>query len=172
MLTVRGQRHLFSIHERVFLWKCQSFWDRKCLDLRGTRTPNLRNHAECFNYLSYQGQTFIVPCFLIIYLNSHRGKNITCFRHSIHRHGCCDVTNMLYILSTKCWLLRAQTYVGCTLNSVTNQVMYNIYSHEGSLFANVGIMYLPLNILSSGPATFTKWVQFVTHYRYRNLKTD
>ena len=56
-----------SIHfrhtTRVFLWKCQSFWDRKCLDLRGTRTPNLRIHDECSNLLSYQGQTFAVPCF-------------------------------------------------------------------------------------------------------------
>ena len=26
MLTVRGQQHSFSTHERVFLWKCQSFW--------------------------------------------------------------------------------------------------------------------------------------------------
>ena len=43
--------------------KCQSFWDRKCLGLRGTRTPNLRIHAECSNLLSYQGQTFAVPCF-------------------------------------------------------------------------------------------------------------
>ena len=38
-------------------------WDRKCLDLRGTRTPNLWIHAECSNHLSYQGQTFAVPCF-------------------------------------------------------------------------------------------------------------
>ena len=38
MLTVRGQQHSFSTHERMFLWKCQSFWDRKCLDLRGTRS--------------------------------------------------------------------------------------------------------------------------------------
>ena len=63
MLTVRGQQHSFLTHKRVFLWKCQYFWDRKCLDLRGTRTPNLRIHAECFNLLSYQGQTFAVPCF-------------------------------------------------------------------------------------------------------------
>ena len=42
MLTVRGQQHSFLTHERVFLWKCQSFWDRKCLDLRGTRTPMSR----------------------------------------------------------------------------------------------------------------------------------
>ena len=63
MLTVRGQQHSFSTHERVFLRKCQSFWDRKCLDLRGTGTPNLRIHAECSNHLSYQGQTFAVPCF-------------------------------------------------------------------------------------------------------------
>ena len=33
MLTVRGQHHSFSTHERIFLWKCQSFRDRKCLDL-------------------------------------------------------------------------------------------------------------------------------------------
>ena len=51
-------------HERVFLGKCQSFWDRKCLDLRGTRTPNLRIHAECSNLLSYQGQTFYSPMLL------------------------------------------------------------------------------------------------------------
>ena len=61
--TVCGQQHLFSTHERMFLWKCQSFWGRKCLELRGTRTPNLRIHAECSNHLSYQGQTFAVPCF-------------------------------------------------------------------------------------------------------------
>ena len=39
MLIVRRQQHSFSTHGRVFLWKWQSFWDRKCLDLRGTRTP-------------------------------------------------------------------------------------------------------------------------------------
>ena len=37
MLTVRMQHHSVSTHERVFLWNCQSFWDGKCLDLRGTR---------------------------------------------------------------------------------------------------------------------------------------
>ena len=66
MLTLRGQQHSFSVHERVFLWKCQNFWDKKSLDLRGTRTPNLRIHAECSNHWSYQGQIFAVPCFLIL----------------------------------------------------------------------------------------------------------
>ena len=56
---MRGQQHSFSTHERVFLWK---FWDRKCLDLRGSRTPNLRIHAKCSNLVSYQGQTFAVSC--------------------------------------------------------------------------------------------------------------
>ena len=42
----------------MFLWKCQSFRDRKRLHLRGTRTPNLRTHAKCSNHLSYQGQVF------------------------------------------------------------------------------------------------------------------
>ena len=68
ILTVRGHQHSFSTHERVFLWKCQRFWDRKCLNLRRTRTPNLRIHAECSNLLSYQGQTFAVPCFLTLAL--------------------------------------------------------------------------------------------------------
>ena len=66
MLTVRGQQHSWSTHARAFFWKCQSFWDRKCLDLRGTRIPNLWTHAECSNLLSYQGQTFAVPCFWIL----------------------------------------------------------------------------------------------------------
>ena len=61
MLTVRGQQHSFSTHERMFLWNWQSFWDRKCLDLTGTRTPNFLIHTECFNLLS--DQTFAVPCF-------------------------------------------------------------------------------------------------------------
>ena len=66
MLTVRGKQHSFSTHERVFLGKCQSLWDRKCLDLRGTRTPNLPIRAECSNLLSYQGQTFAVPwCWIL-----------------------------------------------------------------------------------------------------------
>ena len=56
MLIVHGQQHSFSTHERVFLWNCQSFWDRKFLDLRRTRIPNLRIHAECSNHLSYQGR--------------------------------------------------------------------------------------------------------------------
>ena len=43
----------FTTHGRVFLWKCQSIWDRECPDLRGTRTPNLRIHAECSNHLRY-----------------------------------------------------------------------------------------------------------------------
>ena len=58
MVTVHGQQHSFSAHERMFLRKCQIFRDNKWLDLRGTRTCNFRIHAEYFNYLSYQGQTF------------------------------------------------------------------------------------------------------------------
>ena len=63
ILTVCGQQHSFSTHERMFLWKCQSFGDRKCLDLRGTRTSNHWINSECSNHLSYQGQTFAVPWF-------------------------------------------------------------------------------------------------------------
>ena len=48
--------------------KVWNFLDRKCLDLRGIRTPNLRIHAEYFNLLSYQGQAFAVACFWILAL--------------------------------------------------------------------------------------------------------
>ena len=68
MLTVREQQHSLSTHERAFLGKCQSFWDRKCLDPRGTQTPNLRINAEFSNLLSYQGHTFAVPCCWILAL--------------------------------------------------------------------------------------------------------
>ena len=40
MLTVRGQQHSFSTHERMFLGQCQSFWDRKCLGLSGGGPPD------------------------------------------------------------------------------------------------------------------------------------
>ena len=63
ILTVRRQQHSFSTHKRMFFWKCQSFWVRKCLDQRGTWTLNLRIHAECSNQLSYKGQAFAVPLF-------------------------------------------------------------------------------------------------------------
>ena len=39
---VYGEQRSFSTQKRMFLWKYQSFWDRKCLDLRGTWTPNFR----------------------------------------------------------------------------------------------------------------------------------
>ena len=65
MLTVRGQQHSFLTHEQMFLWKCQSFLDKKCLDLRGTRTPNLRvldwiqPMSPC-NTVSYHKMVFTV----------------------------------------------------------------------------------------------------------------
>ena len=51
MLTVHGQQHLFLTHEQMFLWKCQSFWDKKCLKLRVSWTPNFRIHAQYSNHL-------------------------------------------------------------------------------------------------------------------------
>ena len=98
MLTVRGQRHSFSTHERVFLWKCQSFWNWECLDLSGTRTPDLRIHAECSDHLKYQGQTFAVPCFWIlvlavkIFLSKVNIWDVNCARATAfifwHTNGC------------------------------------------------------------------------------------
>ena len=64
MLTVREQQHSFSTHERVFLWQCQSFWDRKCLDLRGTWTPNLLiwpNYFVCVIHITHEGAMCHAP---------------------------------------------------------------------------------------------------------------
>ena len=49
MLTVRGQQHSFSTYELVFLWKCERFWDRKCLDLRGD--SNVRTDVRTFAHI-------------------------------------------------------------------------------------------------------------------------
>ena len=68
MLTARGRHHSFSAHERMFSWKCQSFWDRKGRDLSGTRTLNLRIHAESSNHFSHEGQPFAAKCFWILVL--------------------------------------------------------------------------------------------------------
>ena len=39
MLTVREQQHIFSTHERMFIWKCQSFWNRKFSTWGGLEPP-------------------------------------------------------------------------------------------------------------------------------------
>ena len=36
-----------STHELIVLRICRCFWERKCLDPRGTSTPNFRIHADC-----------------------------------------------------------------------------------------------------------------------------
>ena len=70
------------------------FWDRKCLDLRGIRTPNLRIHAELSNHSTHQGQIFAVPCFLTlapadIFLNKVYILTLTVCgqQHSFCTHG-------------------------------------------------------------------------------------
>ena len=67
-LTVRGQQHSFWTHEWMFLWKCKRWGWQKMSRPEGTRTPKLQIHATCFNHLSYQGQTFAVPCIWILAL--------------------------------------------------------------------------------------------------------
>ena len=51
---------IFNTQTDVLMKVSKVFWDRKCLDLRETGTPNLPIHAECSNHLSYQGQ-FLPP---------------------------------------------------------------------------------------------------------------
>ena len=89
----------------MFLWKCQIFWDRKCPDLRGTRIPNLRIHAEYSNHLRYQGQTFACAG------NSSR------FRHP---KGCsCESVKIVY------WHRYVCTYLyGIYITKTKHHVIY------------------------------------------------
>ena len=118
MLAVRRQQHSFSTHERMFLWKCQSFWDRKCLYLRGTRTPNLRIHAECYNHLSYQGQTFAVPFFLTLALVSGYLVFILCYFQYILCQCMC-----VFVMSLSYWVF-------IFFKSNYNVLMVNIVSAD------------------------------------------
>ena len=95
MITVRGQQHSFSTHERLFLWKCQRFWDRKRLDLRGNRTPNLRIHAERSNLLSNHGGTFAVPWFWTIGTATKISRRIPLLRKDVMRS--CWILNVLFL---------------------------------------------------------------------------
>ena len=63
MLTVREQQHSFSTYERMFFF-VPKFWDRKCLDLRGARTPKLRIHAECSKPFELSGPDIYCPMLL------------------------------------------------------------------------------------------------------------
>ena len=104
MLTVHGQQHSFSTQERVFLGKCQSFWDRKCLDLRGTQTPNLRVNAECSNLLSYQGHTFAVPCCWILAL----AVQISLSKVNIWNINCARGTAFIFDTQALIWNLKVR----------------------------------------------------------------
>ena len=102
MLTVRRQQHSFSTYEGMFLWECRSFIDRKCLDLRGTRNPNLQisfnidehsqhcQHSKCQDILPHlvgtlqdkavlECATFLL-CDLISFLSTVANTNVFEFR--------------------------------------------------------------------------------------------
>ena len=85
MVIVGGQQHLFSTHERVFLWKCQSVWDRKCTILsqfheapsiyvNGKDELYYRNHWQIQSQVMktyYPNVLLYIPC---IYLNAYMQK--------------------------------------------------------------------------------------------------
>ena len=39
MLNVWGQQHLILTHERMFFWKCRSFWDTNVSNWGGLELP-------------------------------------------------------------------------------------------------------------------------------------
>ena len=65
MLTVRGQQHSFSTHERMSLLKCQIVETKNEKNVLGEGgTLNLRIHAECSNHFELSGQDICCPMFL------------------------------------------------------------------------------------------------------------
>ena len=63
MLTVRGLQHSILTHERVYLRKCQSFWGRKCLDLRETRTPTFGFMPNALTYWAIRARHLLSHVF-------------------------------------------------------------------------------------------------------------
>ena len=57
--NMSGQQHSFTTHGRLFLRKCQSFWNRKCLDPVVTWTSNLRIQAECSTIWATEGRHLV-----------------------------------------------------------------------------------------------------------------
>ena len=52
-LIVRGQQHSFLTHNRMLLWKCQSFWDRKCIGLIGTRLLSVNQLYQFYGTIEW-----------------------------------------------------------------------------------------------------------------------
>ena len=62
MLTARATAFIFDTRTDVLV-KVSKVLRQKLSRPERDSNPNLRIHAECSNHLSYQGQTFAVPCF-------------------------------------------------------------------------------------------------------------
>ena len=63
----------------------------------GSRTPNLRIHDECSNLLSYQGQTFTVPCFEHwLWQYRYVWSNVTIW------NVCARATSFMFDISSRC----------------------------------------------------------------------
>ena len=65
--SARATAFIFDTRTDILV-KMSKFLRQKSLGLGGTRNPKLRIHAEFSNHLSYQGQTFAVPCCWILAL--------------------------------------------------------------------------------------------------------
>ena len=63
LLNVRGNKHSFLTHEPVFVWNCQRFWERKCLDLKGTRRPSLQIHANALTICAIRARHLLSHIF-------------------------------------------------------------------------------------------------------------
>ena len=125
----------------MFLWKCQSFWDLKCPDLRGTQTPNLRTHAEYSNHLSYQARTFAVPC--VFFKNGSGDIYIFWSKVNICNSNCALATALIFdkltdilvkvlkFLRQKILDLRGTP----TPNLCTHAEWSNHLSYQGQIFA-------------------------------------
>ena len=116
ILSVRGQWHFFSTHEWIFWWKCRSFRYRKCLDLTGTRTHDLRIHGEISSHLSYQGQKFAVPCYWILALEVY-----FCF-NTIDLYNFSDI----YIITTQIIITWNIRVIGSRLGQQSDIIIYGI----------------------------------------------
>ena len=82
MLIVRGQQHSLSTHERMFLWRCKSFWDRP-----GGIEPQPADSCQMLCPFELSGPDICCPMFLNtgsggidIFLDKVNIWNVNCAR--------------------------------------------------------------------------------------------
>ena len=124
---------IFDSRTGVLVKVSKLFRDRKCIELRGTRTPNLRIHAECSINLSYKGQIIAVPWIWI--LSSRKCRKLYCIYINIYSARQSLLPKIK--LDSKGWIKLPAVY-GYRFVKRLRLIPWNIYSYPISTGVRIG----------------------------------